>query len=158
MNIRAKVLVVCGLVFGLFGPANGQTPEVGAYKHAYYLFIAPPADACEACYVPLLLTSRPLEEVTRRSESETCVILTTYERDSLVRMERGVQLLPADVKVAERHIRIRGRMYRYQEVGAAEVIGLLERPNGTIPISRTHGMSVLRKDLEDLITSFRAIK
>jgi hypothetical protein len=111
---------------------------------------------CADCYIPLLLIPTRLSDLAQGKQNEKCVIVDTYEGDSIVNVERGVPVSPADVKPRERHIGVRGRTYRYQEVSASEVLRLLENPEGTIPI---HRMRVLaREELRDLIASFRAVK
>ena len=55
-----------------------------------------------------------------------------------------------DVSVAERIVRLRGHRYRYQEITPAEVLRLLEKPNGTIPIHRITPAPDT-KSLEDLV-------
>jgi hypothetical protein len=158
VKTRVTVLFVHMLAFFLLvGAAESQAPEARTYSHAYYLFIAPPADVCESCYIPLLLTSKPLDELARENQDQTCVVITTYERDSIVTVERAVPVSPDDVKTKERHIRFRGRVYRYQEISAMEVLRLLEHPEGTIPIHRTIG-TPSRDALEDLVASFRTVK
>jgi hypothetical protein len=140
----------------LIASAEAAAQRGGHFRHAYYLFVSPPADACEACYVPLLLTATPLDEIARISGDQACVVITTYQRDSIVRLERGVVVSPENIGIQERQVRLRDRLYRYQEITAAEVLRLLEHPEGTIPIHRTIGMGVpARAELEDLITSFR---
>ncbi len=153
-------LLVCSVLLGSslsVGVDASQAQEAHPYRYAYYLFLAPPADSCEACYIPLLLTSRPLSEMAGTTRDETCIVITTYERDSIVRVERTVVVSPANITPKERHIRLRGRSYRYQGIGAAEVLRLLENPEGTIPIHRTVGMRPPAKaELEDLAAAFRA--
>ena len=158
MNRRVTVVLTCVLAsFVLVGDAQAQRPEARGYSYAYYLFLVPPAEGCESCYVPMLLTSKRLEEMAQEKRDQTAVVITTYERDSIVRMERGLLVSASDVKTQERHVRLRGRAYRYQEVSAAEVLRLLEHPEGTIPIHRTVGVPK-RAELEDLIASFGAVK
>ena len=70
------------------------------------------------------------------------------------KVERGVRLAAADVSARERRVRVRGRRYRYQEVAPAEVLRLLDKPEGTIPIHRLVSVPD-RKSLEDLIAAFR---
>ena len=151
----------------LFGPRAGvllarRSCRESSARSAHvqprvHLFIAPPADVCESCYIPLLLTSKPLDEFARENQDQTCVVITTYERDSIVTVERTVPVSPDDVKTKERHIRFRGRVYRYQEISAIEVLRLLEHPEGTIPIHRIIG-TPSRDALEDLVASFRTVK
>lgn len=84
------------------------------------------------------------------------VLITTYERDSIWQVERGVSLAAADVSAGERVIRLRGRRYRYQQIapGEVEVLRLLEKPEGTVPIHRVMPIPT-RKSLEDLISAFQ---
>ena len=126
----------------LAGPVASQAPEPRLYTHAYYLFIAPPANACEACYIPLLLTSESLDQVARTKQDQTGLVITTYERDSIVGAPREVTVTAADVRPQERQVRVANKGYRYQEIGSSEVLALLARPEGTIPIHRTMGMGV----------------
>jgi hypothetical protein len=65
-----------------------------------------------------------------------------------------VALATSDVSVAERIVRLRGRRYRFQEITPTEVLRLLEKPNGTIPIHRITPVPDT-KSLEDLVAAFR---
>ena len=121
---------------------------------AYYLFLVGAPQGCEDCYVPLLVTRQTLEEVASSGSDSASVLITTYERDSIWKLERGVPLAAADVSAPERIVRLRGRRYRWQEITPAEVLRLLEKPEGTIPIHRL-GPVPDRKSLEDLIAAFR---
>ena len=134
------------------GPVAAENQ--GAVPHAYYLFLADTPKGCEDCYVPLLVMQPSLEEVASSASDTTIVLITTYERDSIWKVERGVLLAAADVSARERRVRFRDRRYRYQEVAPAEVLRLLEKPEGTIPIHRLVSAPD-RKSLEDLIASFR---
>ena len=40
------------------------------------------------------------------------------------------------IETQPRIIRVNGKSYRYQEISPSEVLALLEKPRGTIPISR----------------------
>jgi hypothetical protein len=73
---------------------------------------------------------------------------------SIWKVERSVPLAAADVSATERIVRLRGRRYRWQEITPAEVLRLLEKPGGTIPIHRLAPVPD-RKSLEDLIAAFR---
>jgi hypothetical protein len=130
--------------------------DAGGAPHAYYLFLAGAPQSCDDCYVPLLITQRSLEDVSS-SGRDGAVLITTYERDSIWTVERGVSLAAADVSTGERVVRLRGRRYRYQEVTPAEVLRLLEKPAGTIPIHRTAPIPD-KRSLEDLAGAFRGRK
>jgi hypothetical protein len=145
--VALLAVLAAGLVPGLPG-------EAGADRHAYYLFLADPPQGCEDCYVPLLVVPQALEEVASSGQSATVVLITTYERDSIWKVERGVSLAAADIAARERLVRLRGRRYRFQEIAPAEVLRLLEKPEGTVPIHRVTPVPD-RKSLEDLIAAFR---
>jgi hypothetical protein len=137
------------------GIAPASAGEAGAVRHAYYLFLADAPRGCEDCYIPLLVVPHTLEEVAASGRDATVVLITTYERDSIWKVERGVSLAAAEVVARERIVRLRGRRYRYQKVAPAEVLRLLENPEGTIPIHRV--LTVPDKvSLEDLVAAFRA--
>ena len=106
------------------------------YRHAYYLFLAGSPKGCEDCYVPLLITAEPLEQVATGKGPEDCVLIVTYERDSIWHDDGMVSLAGSDIEAAPRILRLHGRKYRYQEISSAEVLRLLQHPMGTIPISR----------------------
>jgi hypothetical protein len=116
-----------------------------------------PSRNCEDCYIPLLLTPEPLESVVMDGKAASGVIVTTYERDSIVGTpRRGVRIAATDVQPRERHLRVGDRQYRYHEVSAAEVLRLLQNPEGGIPIHRTPEMGVPRpEELRDLLAGFR---
>jgi hypothetical protein len=102
----------------------------------------------------LLVAASTLEEVAASGGNTTVVLITTYERDSIWKIERGVPLAAADVRGGERVVLLRARRYRYQEIRPAEVLRLLENPHGSIPIHRTIPVPG-RESLEDLISAFR---
>ena len=143
-------------LLALVAMALGQAPatEAAAALQAYYLFLAGTPHGCEDCYVPLLVTRQALEEVAASGTDTTIVLITTYERDSIWQVERGVSLAAADVSAGERIVRLRGRRYRYQEIAPGEVLRLLEKPEGTIPIHRVKPIPD-KKSLEDLIAALR---
>ena len=149
--------LVALLVLVVLGNALEAAGEASASRHAYYLYLADVAQGCEDCYVPLLVARQTLEEVAASGRDAMIVLVTTYERDSIWKLERSVSLAAADVAARERIVRVRGRRYRYQEIGPAEVLRLLEKPEGSIPIHRTSPApdKIL---LEDLIAAFRGGK
>jgi hypothetical protein len=131
-----------------------------AYRHAYYLFLAETPKGCEDCYVPLLITAEPLEELAKAKGSQAGVLVITYERDSIWHDDGIVPFAAGDIEVAPRVMQLRGRKYRYQEISPAEVLKLLENPRGTIPISRPYlpPASAPGPSLTELIADFRDIK
>ena len=116
--------------------------------------IAEAPQGCEDCYVPLLVMGQSLEELASAGGAGAVTLITTYERDSIWQVERGLSLPAADVSPRERVVKFRARRYRYQEVAPAEILRLLERPEGTIPIHRLKPVPD-RSALEDLIGAFR---
>jgi hypothetical protein len=139
---------------------HGQSqPDVPAPAHGYYLFLAQAPSGCEDCYIPLLVTQTRLEDLAAGKGDGQAVVVTTYERDSLVGPPRGVVVPATALLPHERRIALLDRRYRYQEVAASEVLALLERPGGVIPISRVPSMRIPAADeLKDLIERFRAAK
>jgi len=156
MTRRDLAGLFAAVAVGAMSIAPARAGEAGVAPHAYYLFLAGAPQSCEDCYVPLLVTQRPLEDVSSPGR-DGAVLITTYERDSIWKVERGVSLAATDVSAAERVVRLRGRRYRYQEVTPAEVLRLLEKPEGTIPIHRTASIPD-KRSLEDLAGAFRGRK
>jgi hypothetical protein len=130
-----------------------------AYRHAYYLFQAGVVNGCEDCYVPLLITQEPLEEIAKHNASANCVWITTYERDSIWQMNGTVTVAPGTIEAPQRIIRLNGHSYRYQEILPSEALKLFEKPNGAIPISRPYvpDKTAPGVSLDDLISDFRTI-
>ena len=153
MKRRDLVVLLAVVAVGL-APA-AAAGDAGASPHAYYLFLAGAPLGCEDCYVPLLVTRQTLEQVASSGSDREAVLITTYERDSIWKLERGVPLAAAEVSTGERIVRLRGRRHRYQEIAPAEVLRLLEKPEGTIPIHRVMPIPD-KKSLEDLIAAFRS--
>ena len=147
-------VVVAWLVVVAMALAPATAGGAETTPHAYYLFLVGAPQGCEDCYVPLLVTRQALEEVASSGGDSASVLITTYERDSIWKVERSVPLAAADVSATERMVRLRGRRYRWQEITPAEVLRLLEKPEGTIPIHRLVPVPD-RKSLEDLIAAFR---
>jgi hypothetical protein len=150
---RRDLLALLAVV--AIGPVPAAAGNAGATPHAYYLFLAGAPQGCEDCYVPLLITRQPLDEVASSASDSAVVLITTYERDSIWKVERDVPLAAVDVSARERLVRLWGRRYRCQEVAPAEVLRLLEKPEGIIPIHRIAPIPD-RNALEDLIAAFRA--
>jgi hypothetical protein len=150
MKRRDLVALLAMLAAGIVAAPVGG----GAGPHGYYLFLADPARSCEDCYVPLLVVPQSLEDVASSGRDTTSVLVTTYERDSIWKVERGVPLAAADILARERMVRVGGRRYRFQEVAPAEVLQLLEKPGGTIPIHRVTPVPD-PTSLEDLLAAFR---
>lgn len=119
----------------LAGTAQSEAAKP-AYRHAYYLFIAGTPQSCEDCYVPLLVTTDSLDRLAEGPVEQECLLIITYERDSIWHDDGVVSVAPRDVERGPRKIRLRDREYRYQEISSPEVLKLLENPMGTIPISR----------------------
>jgi len=151
MKRRDLVALLAVVAIGLVPAGAGGA---GASPHAYYLFLAGAPQSCEDCYVLLLVTRQTLEEVASSGSDSAIVLITTYQRDSIWKVERSGPLAAADVSAGERIVRLRGRRYRYQEIAPAEVLRLLEKPEGTIPIHRVMPIPD-KKSLEDLIAAFR---
>ena len=154
MKRRDLAWVLAVVTIGLVSIAAA---EPAGTPYAYYLFLADAPQGCEDCYVPLIVTRHTLEDVASSGGDRVIVLITTYERDSIWKVERGVSLAAADVSVRERVVRLRGRRYRYQAIAPAEVLRLLEKPEGSIPIHRLAAVPD-KKSLEDLITAFRGKK
>ena len=139
----------------------GQAEKHGSsYGHGYYLFLAGIPNGCEDCYVPLLLTRKSIEELKESRTADDCVLITTYERDSIWHYDGLLRVSQSEIDGTERKLRILGKTYRYQEIGATEVLSLLENPLGRIPISRIHlpSKSPSGPELQELIADFRALK
>jgi hypothetical protein len=130
-----------------------------AYKKAYYLFLASIPTGCQACYVPLLITQLPLEEIANGKAAVHGVFLITYERDSIWETKGAAPIDPTEIETAPRTIHVNGNSYRYQEISPGEVLRLLENPYGTIAISRPMmtNKSVPGASVPELITDFRAL-
>jgi hypothetical protein len=149
----------CAAAIG--GQSPGQAEKYGSsYRHGYYLFLAGIPNGCEDCYVPLLLTSKSIEELQDSPTADDCVLITTYERDSIWHYEGLVRIAQSEINATERKVRILSKTYRYQEIGAAEVLRLLENPLGKIPISRPYLPSKLPPgpELQRLSADFRRSK
>jgi hypothetical protein len=117
-------------------PAASFGGEHPAYRHAYYLFLAGTPAGCQDCYVPLLITTEPLEQMARGHIEVACPVIITYERDSIWQNDGLVSIVPADIEKGPRILRLRGRRYRYQEINLGEAVRLLRNPLGSIPVSR----------------------
>jgi len=159
--MRAAVLCSVFLFFSSIPGITGTLPlravDRPTHRHAYYLFLAGTPSGCEDCYVPLLVTTGPLEQIPKSTGKEACVLIITYERDSIWHNDGIVLVAPGDIEVAPRIVHLRDRKYRYQEISSAEALKLFENPMGTIPISRPllPNAASPGPTLEDLILAFR---
>jgi len=143
---RALFLVLSLLAASCRG-APAPRDEMPA-AHAYYVF----ATGSRGRYVPLLVSTSPLEELSSAARDSEVVLITTYERDSIWRLERGVPLAAADVSPGPRMLRLRDVEYDYQEIAPAEVLHLLEHPVGTISVHSTFSPGT--DEVRDLIEAF----
>jgi len=163
MRRIAQLFCVCLLVSTILGTtglrAHSETGPRLPYRHAYYLFLAGMPNGCEDCYVPLLITKDPLDQLAKATSKADCVLITTYERDSIWQNEGMIAVTPGDIEAAARIVHLRGRKYRYQEIGSAEALKLLENPLGTIPISRPMLPKAASSgpSIEDLAAAFRSL-
>ena len=155
--IAVFVVVTCAQAFGAVGKVPPPSPQ---YRHAYYLFLASPMSEGEDRTVPLLLASTALEQMDKGDWAARCVLIDTYERDSVFLVRQGVALAPGDVKPLERHVRIQTtvdprsqRWHRYQEVSMTEVQRLLEHPEGSIP---AHRPATSREELDAILGALKA--
>lgn len=158
MRILAHCVALLLLSISCVVGAETPSPvEPTNYSHAYYLFVDG-VQGCENCYIPLLITKRPLEEVAKSGKEEACVLIVTYERDSIWHDDGIASVTPQAVQASERILHLRDKKFRYQEIAPSEVIKLLENPMGTIPISRPllPKASSPGPTFEDLISAFRA--
>jgi hypothetical protein len=153
----SKLCVVVMFLLPIAGTAQTKASKRAIYRHAYYLFLAGTPNGCEECYVPLLVTTEPLEQAAKGKDPESCVLIITYERDSVWHNDGMVSVAPRDIEIAPRIVQVRGRKYRYQEISSSEAIKLFENPMGTIPISRPMLPKAASSGptLEDLISEFR---
>jgi hypothetical protein len=143
------------------GKNPGQAEKYGSsYCHGYYLFLAGTSNGCEDCYIPLLLTRKSIEDLKKNPTADDCVLITTFERDSIWHYDGLVRVGQSEINEAERKVRISNKTYRYQEIGASEVLRLLENPLGKIPISRPYLPAKLPvgPELKQLISDFKTIK
>lgn len=139
--MQAILLALVSLLLPIFPGVRGATSSSAAgdrlaYRHAYYLFFSGAPVGCEDCYVPLLITTDSLEQMAAGKSTAACVLIITYERDSIWHNEGLVSVAPADIEKPPRILHLRGRRYRYQEISSAEALRLLQNPLGTILISR----------------------
>ena len=141
---------------GTASNARGRVP----YRHAYYLFLATVPQGCEACYVPLLICQRSIEEIAHAMDAALCVFLLTYERDSIWEFKGAASIEASAIQLPPRLIEVNGRSYRYQEISPNDALKLLENPVGTIPISRPYieNKTVPGASLNELIADFRALE
>jgi hypothetical protein len=163
MHLRTLGLMVAAGMYLALSAAAGSGQSVGhepSYRHGYFLFLAGTPNGCEDCYIPLLLTKSSLEELKAGPTTDDCVLITTYERDSIWHYEGLLSVPSSDINEAERKVWVLNRAYRYQEIGANEILRLLENPRGKIPISRPVLPSKLLAgpDLKELTAAFRAAK
>jgi hypothetical protein len=157
-----RLMAAMGIFLAARGAdAPGQTDALDpSYHHGYYLFLAGTPQGCEDCYVPLLLTRKSIEDLKEHATPEDCVLITTFERDSIWHYDGLARIGPSEIHAAERKVRIFDKTYRYQEVGASEVVRLLQNPLGKIPISRPFLPAKLPPgpELKQLLSEFKTTK
>lgn len=163
MRLRIIISIITAAI--CLATTVGQSPEPGekqgsSYRHGYYLFLAGTPQGCEDCYVPLLLTRKSIEDLKENPTPEDCVLITTFERDSIWHYDGLARIGPSEINTAERKVRISDKTYRYQEIGASEVLRLLQNPLGKIPISRPYLPAKLPTgpELKQLVSDFKTTK
>jgi len=85
---------------------ESKSPDRVAYKHAYFLFLASVPKGCEACYVPLLITRHSLEEIAKGGNVEHCVLVITYERDSIWEIKGAIPVDSSAIEAAPRILNV----------------------------------------------------
>ena len=163
MSLRTIGLVIAAgfCLTAAGGESPGQAGKHGSsYGHGYYLFLAGTPQGCEDCYIPLLLTRKSIEDLKENPTPEDCVLITTFERDSIWHYDGLARIGQSEINTAERKVRISDKTYRYQEIGASEVLRLLQNPLGKIPISRPFLAAKLPAgpELKQLISDFKTMK
>jgi hypothetical protein len=156
------LMVALGMFLAARGAAGPGQTEVRdpSYHHGYYLFLAGTPQGCEDCYVPLLLTRKSIEDLKENATPDDCVLITTFERDSIWHYDGLARIRQSEINPAERKVLISAKTYRYQEIGAKEVLRLLENPLGKIPISRPFLPAKLPAgpELKQLVSDFKTAK
>jgi len=163
MSLRTMGLIIAAgfCLAATGGESPGQVEKYGSsYRHGYYLFLAGTPQGCEDCYVPLLLTRKSIEDLKENPTPENCVLITTFERDSIWHYDGLARIRQSEINTAERKVRISDKTYRYQEIGASEVLRLLQNPLGKIPISRPYLPAKLPPgpELKQLASDFETAK
>ena len=163
MSLRTIGLIIAAAfcLTAAGGESPGQAEKHGSsYRHGYYLFLAGTPQGCEDCYVPLLLTRKSIEDLKENPTPEDCVLITTFERDSIWHYDGLARIGRSEINPAERKVLISAKTYRYQEIGVSEVLRLLENPLGKIPISRPFLPAKLPAgpELRQLVSDFKTAK
>ncbi len=157
-----RLMVAMGVLLAAGGATGtGQTDvHDPSYRHGYYLFLAGTPQGCEDCYVPLLLTRKSIAYLKENPTPEDCVLITTFERDSIWHYDGLARIGQSEINTLERKVRISEKTYRYQEIAANEVLRLLQNPLGKIPISRPFLPAKLPAgpELKQLVSDFEARK
>ncbi len=149
----AAVLIV--VLVGL-SQAHGSGKEEEAYL-AYWLTSDPPAkDPTQ--YEPVLLVTRlPLEKLQPHFDLQRlrdhllkpdddqpllealALTIETYRKDSIWNVDRrplkSVRGI-ANVNAEKRRVEVNGKTYRYEDCPLANVVRLIERPEGKVPLHR----------------------
>jgi hypothetical protein len=166
-RMAVRLRIISSIITAAFclATAAGQSPapaeKLGSsYRHGYYLFLAGTPSGCEDCYVPLLLTRKTIEDLKESPTTEDCILITTYERDSIWHYDGLLRIAQSEINGAERKVRIFNKTYRYQEIAPPEVLRLLQNPSGKISISRVYLQAKLPAgpELKQLIADFQALK
>ena len=132
-------LIASGCMAGPQATKNSGESEPRRLYHAYWLEEVP----ISGSYKYLLVTRGPIEDApllpgphTHPLDAEAMTFLT-YARDSLWRDPFStVAITTGDRDAMSLLMGKRGKMYHYEECPLEAVITLLERPLGTIMISR----------------------
>lgn len=143
--MRRWLVLSIVLLAGCRGTDENYLSEADQY-HVYWL--TKDGEEVSSGYIPLLLSRRPIEElslvdnlVTEPLLDATAVMVITYAKDSIWN-DNGHPFKPISsagtVDSAARLAVLNGKTYPYSNASIAEVVSLLEHPLGTISIHRTH--------------------
>ena len=114
LKIMRCIIAAAFCAAAIGGQSPGPAEKYGSsYGHGYYLFLAGTPNGCEDCYVPLLLTRKSIEELKESRTADDCVLITTYERDSIWHYQGLLRIAQSEINGTERKLRILSKTYRY---------------------------------------------
>ena len=122
----------CQVAFA--APATQPATTTSVY-HAYWLTETAPHGE----YVDLLISKEPIPRLAEVLPDASATVVTTYAKDSIWNRD-GHPFRPVEsfkmVDDAKQMASMNGKEYRLETAPLRDVVALLEKPNGTLPVHR----------------------
>jgi hypothetical protein len=136
MKFIALFAILAGTCMVLAAPATRPATQPSTY-YAYWLT---QTDPNHREYIDLLIAREPIQQVAAKAPLKGLAnVVTTYAKDSIWNADRHPFRCAEWITFLDREtnlIRLNGTEYRYSTASIKDVVALLEKPEGTLPVHR----------------------